>query len=117
MSTRAAARAISDHVVTAAARGRNVVRGHVIGRNPLRLELATSGTVLEVDDDFELSGSLTVWDDEHGIQTGDVLLLMHEAGDYTAFDIAPAKKPKAASPATLARQVASLEKRLKALGG
>jgi hypothetical protein len=119
LSTRTAARAIRGHVADAQRRGRNVFRARVTGRGPLRVEMVTSGIVLAEDDDFGLTDTLDAYDDEHGIKVGDTLLLVHEAGDYTAFDIEAAKRPKRKKASdvekTLKAQIKALEKRVAAL--
>lgn len=109
MSTRTAARAIRDHVDASHRRQRNVLRARVTGVKPLRVELVTSGLVLDEDDDFGLSGGLDAYDDDHKIKTGDTLLLLHEAGDYTAFDVESARRPKRIKATDLDKRVKKME--------
>lgn len=80
------ARRIRDHVQSAAARERNTIRTTVVKLNPLTVE-DPNGSLLEVDDDFDLSSWGRLYHRTIGLRAGDTMLLQKDDAHYVTLDV------------------------------
>jgi hypothetical protein len=81
------ARRLRDHMRHQARRMPAVVRGVVVDTSPLVVERLDSFERLEEDDDFDLTWSMRKFANDQGFEDGDMVLMHHENGHYSLFDV------------------------------
>lgn len=84
--SRALARSVHQHAKTHASQARQNFRGEVEGLNPFSVAVLGTKFVLD-DDDFDLTQSVRRYDKEHGIEKGDNVVLLREAGQWLITDV------------------------------
>jgi hypothetical protein len=87
MTRQVLARKIRDTAREQAERSQRIFRAEVTRLSPLQCSLLNADRVLDVEDDFDLTGTLRGWLVDHPLVLGDTLMLHREAGHYAAFDV------------------------------
>jgi hypothetical protein len=86
VSRQVAARRIRDSMRKQAQRQRAVVRATVVNKKPLKVELLDGDLILEDEEDFDVSATLTASRAKFAV--GDTVLLHEEQGTYILFSVA-----------------------------
>lgn len=88
MSGRTALRdALHSHAERAIERNRVICRGSVADLTPLTIDVFGYDSPLTLDNDFELSQWMALYQQAIGLQIGDLVLLHQEGSDWTLVDV------------------------------